>query len=93
MSFSLLQYLFLGAVTMFFVGAITPGIRKFAIRINAIDAPIAAHKTHKVAVPYLGGLAILLGVILASYGSLLFNNAEFENYILASYVLIPAVFI
>ena len=93
MSFSLLQYLFLGAVTMFFVGAITPGIRKFAIRINAIDAPIAAHKTHKVAVPYLGGLAILLGVILASYGSLLFNNAEFENYLWASYVLIPAVFI
>lgn len=78
---------------MFFVGAITPGIRKFAIHINAIDAPIAAHKTHKVAVPYLGGLAILLGVILASYGSLLFNHAELENYILASYVLIPAVFI
>lgn len=93
MSFSLLQYLFLGAVTMFFVGAITPGIRKFAIHINAIDAPIAAHKTHKVAVPYLGGLAILLGVILASYGSLLFNDADFENYLLASYVLIPAVFI
>lgn len=93
MSYSLLQYLSLGAVTMFFVGAITPGIRKFAIHINAIDAPIAAHKTHKVAVPYLGGLAILLGVILASYGSLLFNHAESENYILASYVLIPAVFI
>ncbi len=93
MSFSLLQYLFLGAVTMFFVGAITPGVRKFAIRINAIDAPIAAHKTHKIAVPYLGGLAILIGVLLASYGSLLFNGAETENYLLASYVLIPAVFI
>jgi UDP-GlcNAc:undecaprenyl-phosphate/decaprenyl-phosphate GlcNAc-1-phosphate transferase len=93
MSFSLLQYLFLGAATMFFVGAITPGVRKFAIRINAIDAPIAAHKTHKIAVPYLGGLAILIGVLLASYGSLLFNGAETENYLLASYVLIPAVFI
>lgn len=78
---------------MFFVGAITPGVRKFAIRINAIDAPIAAHKTHKIAVPYLGGLAILIGVLLASYGSLLFNGAETENYLLASYVLIPAVFI
>ena len=93
MTFSLLQYLFLGMVTMFFVGAITPGVRKFAIRINAIDAPTAAHKTHKVAVPYLGGVAILLGVVLASYGSLLFNHAELENYVLASYVLIPAVFI
>lgn len=78
---------------MFFVGAITPGIRKFAIRVKAIDTPIAAHKTHKVAVPYLGGLAILIGVMLASYGSLLFNGAETENYLLASYVLIPAVFI
>jgi UDP-GlcNAc:undecaprenyl-phosphate GlcNAc-1-phosphate transferase len=93
MTFSLMQYLFLGMVTMFFVGAITPGVRKFAIRINAIDAPTAAHKTHKVAVPYLGGVAILLGVVLASYGSLLFNHAELENYVLASYVLIPAVFI
>lgn len=93
MSFSLLQYLLLGVVTMLFVGAITPGVRKFAIRINAIDEPLAAHKTHKVAIPYLGGVAILLGVILASYGSLLINNAEFENYLLASYVLIPAVFI
>ena len=78
---------------MFFVGTITPGVRKFAIRINAIDAPIAAHKTHKIAVPYLGGLAILIGVLLASYGSLLFNGAETENYLLASNVLIPAVFI
>lgn len=78
---------------MLFVGAITPGIRMFAIRINAIDAPVAAHKTHKVAVPYLGGLAILIGVLLASYGSLLFIDAELENYLLASYVLIPAVFI
>ena len=93
MTFSLVQYLFLGMVTMFFVGAITPAVRKFAIRINAIDAPTAAHKTHKVAVPYLGGVAILLGVVLASYGSLLFNHAELENYVLASYVLIPAVFI
>jgi UDP-GlcNAc:undecaprenyl-phosphate GlcNAc-1-phosphate transferase len=93
MTFSLTQYLFLGIVTMFFVGAITPGIRKFAIRINAIDAPVAAHKTHKVAVPYLGGAAILSGVVLASYGSLLFNHAEPENYVLASYVLVPAVFI
>ena len=93
MTFSLVQYLFLGMVTMFFVGAITPAVRKFAIRINAIDAPTAAHKTHKVAVPYLGGVAILLGVVLASYGSLLFNHAELENYVLASYVLVPAVFI
>jgi UDP-GlcNAc:undecaprenyl-phosphate GlcNAc-1-phosphate transferase len=44
-------------------------------------------------VPYLGGVAILFGVVLASYGSLLFNQAEPENYVLASYVLIPAVFI
>jgi UDP-GlcNAc:undecaprenyl-phosphate GlcNAc-1-phosphate transferase len=93
MTFSLLQYLLLGMLTMFFVGAITPGVRKFAIRINAVDAPTAAHKTHKVAVPYLGGVSILFGVVLASYGSLLFNHAELENYVLASYVLIPAVLI
>lgn len=93
MSYSLLQYLLLGCITLVFVGSITPIMRKYAIRINAIDAPIAAHKTHKAPVPYLGGVAISIGIVAASYGAILVNNQSKENITLASYVLIPAVLI
>lgn len=93
MSYSLLQYLLLGCITLVFVGSITPIMRKYAIRINAIDAPVAAHKTHKAPVPYLGGVAISIGIVAASYGAILVNNSSQENVILASYVLIPAILI
>ena len=93
MSYSLLQYLLLGCITLVFVGSITPIMRKYAIRINAIDAPIAAHKTHKAPVPYLGGVAISIGIVAASYGAILVNNPSKENATLASYVLIPAILI
>lgn len=93
MSYSLLQYLMLGCTTLMFVGLITPAIRKFAILINAIDAPIAAHKTHKAPVPYLGGIAISIGIVTASYGAVIINNPSKENLILASNVLIPAILI
>ena len=93
MSYSLLQYLLLGCITLVFVGSITPIMRKYAIRINAIDAPIAAHKTHKAPVPYLGGVAISIGIVAASYGAILVNNPSKENVTLASYVLIPAILI
>lgn len=93
MSYSLLQYLLLGCITLVFVGSITPIMRKYAIRINAIDAPIAAHKTHKASVPYLGGVAISIGIVAASYGAILVNNPSKENVTLATYVLIPAILI
>jgi len=91
MNFSLLQYSLLGSVTFVFVGLITPLMRKFAIRINAIDAPIAAHKTHKAPVPYLGGVAISIGIVAASYGAVVINDSSRDNLILASYVLVPAI--
>ena len=91
MSYSLLQYLLLGCITLVFVGSITPIMRKYAIRINAIDAPIAAHKTHKAPVPYLGGVAILIGVTLVSYLALAFSNFTISNFLLATSVLGPAL--
>ena len=91
MPHSILQYLLLGALTFIFVGALTPVMRKVAINIGAVDAPNLARKVQKEPVPYLGGVAIAIGVVVASYGALLFDSPDFEAFKLASYVLLPAL--
>jgi UDP-GlcNAc:undecaprenyl-phosphate GlcNAc-1-phosphate transferase len=91
MEFSVLQFIALGALTFVFVGAITPLMRKLALRIGAVDAPNLARKVQKEPVPYLGGVAIAIGVVGASYGSLLAVDFSMETFLLASFVLVPAI--
>ena len=90
MTYSIAQFLLLGLLTLIFVGAITPVMRKFAIRIDAVDAPNLSRKLQKAPVPYLGGVAIALGILCASYGALLYADFSMETLKLASFVLIPA---
>ena len=91
MEFSVLQFILLGALTFAFVGALTPLMRKLALKIGAVDAPNLARKVQKEPVPYLGGVAIALGVVGASYGSLLAVDFTMETFRLASFVLVPAI--
>lgn len=42
----------------------TPFVRRYAVKLGAIDRP-NARKVHKGKVPRLGGLAIILGVVIA----------------------------
>ena len=91
MTYSIAQFFLLGALTMVFVGVITAPIRKLAIRIDAVDAPTLARKTQKDPIPYLGGVAIAVGIVGASYGSLLAVDFSIETVKLASFVLIPAI--
>ena len=91
MEFSALQFILLGALTFIFVGAITPLMRKLALRIGAVDAPNLARKVQKEPVPYLGGVAIAIGVVGASYSSLLAVDFTMETFRLASFVLVPAI--
>ncbi len=79
------------AFSIAFVGAITPLVRRFAIRLQVIDRPSESHKTHQSPVPYMGGVAIVLGVLLTTYGALLWSR-NFELVGIASTVLLPAVF-
>jgi UDP-GlcNAc:undecaprenyl-phosphate GlcNAc-1-phosphate transferase len=76
---------------MIFVGLITAPIRTLALRVGAVDAPTLARKTQKEPIPYLGGVAIAVGIVGASYGSLLAVDFTLENFELASFVLIPAI--
>jgi UDP-GlcNAc:undecaprenyl-phosphate GlcNAc-1-phosphate transferase len=91
MEYSISQFLLLGALTFIFVGSLTPLMRKVAIKVGAVDAPNLARKTQKEAVPYLGGVAIAIGVVGASYGSLLAMDFSMETVRLASFVLVPAM--
>jgi len=91
MDYSLSQFLILGALTFIFVGVLTPIMRKLAISVGAVDAPNIARKEQKEPVPYLGGVAIALGVVIASYSSLLAVDFSLETFRLASFVLVPAI--
>lgn len=87
MQYQLSQYLYLTLATFVFVGALTPLMRKLAIRIGAVDAPNMARKVQTEPVPYLGGVAIVIGVLAATYTVIIFENRDIG---LASTVLIPA---
>jgi UDP-GlcNAc:undecaprenyl-phosphate GlcNAc-1-phosphate transferase len=91
MQISDIQYFTLFVITYSLVGLLTPIMRKVAISKQILDTPTSSHKSHTQAVPYLGGVAILIGVVLVSYTALIFNGLTRNNFWLATSVLAPAV--
>lgn len=91
MTYSIAQFFLLGFITFVFVGLITAPMRNLAIRVGAVDAPTLARKAQKEPVPYLGGVAIAVGIVAASYAALLAVDFSWETLKLASFVLIPAI--
>jgi len=84
------EYLALFFTALIAVGVLTPLVRKVALRIEILDAPTESHKTHKEAIPYLGGVAIIIGTCLTTYLAI-FVSGQASTLSLASAVLIPAV--
>ena len=91
MTLSDFQYFLLFVLTFAFVGFLTPVMRKVAITNEIYDNPNSAHKTHKEPVPYLGGVAIIIGVVLVSYGVAIADGFTGKNYLLMTSVLAPAI--
>jgi UDP-GlcNAc:undecaprenyl-phosphate GlcNAc-1-phosphate transferase len=91
MNYSIAQFFLLAFLTFVTVGFITPPIRQIALRFGAVDAPTLARKAQKDPVPYLGGVAIAIGIVTASYGSLLAVDFSLTTFKLASFVLVPAI--
>lgn len=91
MNYSIADFALLSALTFIAVGLLTPQIRKVALRFGAVDAPNLERKSQKEPVPYLGGVAIAIGVVAASYGSLLAVDFSMQTVKLASTVLVPAI--
>jgi UDP-GlcNAc:undecaprenyl-phosphate GlcNAc-1-phosphate transferase len=68
-------------------------MRKIAIKIGAVDRPNLDRKTQKEPVPYLGGVAIAIGITVASFGALLYSDFSTETFNKALSVLLPAILI
>jgi UDP-GlcNAc:undecaprenyl-phosphate GlcNAc-1-phosphate transferase len=93
MNYSITQYLLLGLATLIFVGIVIAPIRKFAVKIGAVDVPNLPRKIQKEPVPYLGGVAIALGVVSASFLGILVEDYSIINFKIAGTVIIPALLI
>ena len=85
------QYFLLFFATFALVGTLTPVMRKIAISKKIYDLPNAAHKTHKEPVPYLGGVAIIIGVTFISYAAAIYKRFNTEDFLLLTSVLAPAI--
>jgi UDP-GlcNAc:undecaprenyl-phosphate GlcNAc-1-phosphate transferase len=84
------DYFILFTVTLILVGLLTPLARKFAISKQILDLPNSNHKTHQQAVPYLGGVAIALGIIIVSYAALITKGSSTNDFLLTTTVIGPA---
>jgi UDP-GlcNAc:undecaprenyl-phosphate GlcNAc-1-phosphate transferase len=85
------QYFLLFVSSYALVGFLTPLMRKIAISKDILDRPNSAHKSHTEPIPYLGGVAIILGVILVTYTSLLLSLSTLSNFWLITSLIVPAL--
>ena len=85
------EFFVLFVVSYVLVGLLTPVMRKVALSKGVLDRPNSAHKSHKKPVPYLGGVAIIIGVVIVSYSALIYSRLTWSNFWLATSVLAPAV--
>ena len=80
MSISTSQFLILGVAAFALTGLLTWPVRALAIRLGAMDAPNMARKTQTEPVPYLGGVAIALGITIITFVAVIVGgNATGEN--------------
>jgi UDP-GlcNAc:undecaprenyl-phosphate GlcNAc-1-phosphate transferase len=96
MSISTAQFMILGVAAFALTGLLTWPVRALAIRLGAMDAPNLARKTQTEPVPYLGGIAIALGIAMITFAAVFVGgNATGENSRqlkdLALTVLLPAL--
>jgi UDP-GlcNAc:undecaprenyl-phosphate GlcNAc-1-phosphate transferase len=85
------EYFLLFVISYLFVGVLTPVMRRIAIATDVVDRPNSSHKSHKKPVPYLGGVAIIIGVVTVSYSASLFSEFTTSTFWLATSVLGPAL--
>jgi UDP-GlcNAc:undecaprenyl-phosphate/decaprenyl-phosphate GlcNAc-1-phosphate transferase len=97
MSITVAQFAILGISAFALTGLLTWPVRALAIRLGAMDAPNLARKTQSEPVPYLGGVAIALGISIITLGAVFVgaenfageNNQQVKDLVLT--VLLPAL--
>jgi len=95
MNISAYQFAILGIAAFALTGLLTWPVRALAIRLGAMDSPNLARKTQATPVPYLGGVAIALGITITTLATVFVGgNKSGENVSqlkdLALTVLLPA---
>jgi UDP-GlcNAc:undecaprenyl-phosphate GlcNAc-1-phosphate transferase len=97
MSITAEQFAILGLAAFALTGLLTWPVRALAIRLGAMDRPNMARKTQAQPVPYLGGVAIALGISIITLGAVFVgadnfvgeNNDQLKD--LALTILLPAL--
>ena len=93
MSIQPTEYLLLGIAGFVLAGFLTWPVRKVAIAIGAMDKPNLDRKTQKEPVPYLGGLAIAISVVLLTFAAVIRSDNTQTTFPLAATLLFPAIFL
>ena len=70
------QFAILGVAAFALTGLLTWPIRALAIRLGAMDEPNLARKSQAEPVPYLGGVAIALGVSIVTFTAMFFSDID-----------------
>ena len=86
-----LDYFYALSSTFILVSILTPVMRKIAFNLKLVDRPNFSHKTHTIPVPYLGGLAIIIGIFSVSYFGLIIRDRTSNEFFIASSLFIPAL--
>jgi UDP-GlcNAc:undecaprenyl-phosphate/decaprenyl-phosphate GlcNAc-1-phosphate transferase len=87
------EYLLLGIAGFLLAGFLTWPVRKVAISIGAMDQPNLERKTQKEPVPYLGGLAIAISVVVLTFAAVIRSDNTQTTFPLAATLLFPAIFL
>jgi len=85
------EYFVLFGSSFILVSFLTALMRRVAIKYGVVDAPNESHKTQKETIPYLGGVAIVLGVLLITIASSIVSHYSASTIWLAASVLVPAL--
>ena len=90
MSITNIQFVILGNSAFVLAGLLTWPVRALAIKLSVMDLPNMERKTQKEPVPYLGGVAIALSIIIITYGAILYSDNTKMSFPLVTYALLPA---
>ena len=93
MSIQPTEYLLLGIAGFVLAGSLTWPIRKMAIAIGAMDKPNLERKSQKEPVPYLGGVAIAISVVVLTFVAVIRSDNTQTTFPLAATLLFPAIFL
>jgi UDP-GlcNAc:undecaprenyl-phosphate GlcNAc-1-phosphate transferase len=66
----------------------TPLVRRLALRANVTDYPDDERKVHRYPVAYLGGLAIFLGLIVATGVSYVYSDEVADRYSVVPFAVV-----